>query len=220
MWYGVRYAAMLAGLGAMVWALLGRRWTPPFFVLAAGVLYFFRDPEREVPAETDLVVSPADGKVTAVETCPDGAEFRTRISIFLSLLDVHVTRSPVGGRITDVRHRPGRFHGAMSARSSSENERNEVRIEGTQQPVMLVQIAGFIARRVVFWSSPGEWVQRGQRVGLIKFGSRVDVYLGADAEILVYPGQRLSGGRSVLARLLAPPIAATPHDPALDRHEP
>ncbi|MGA2481861.1 MAG: phosphatidylserine decarboxylase [Candidatus Acidiferrales bacterium] len=169
------------------------------FLLAAFVFYFFRDPEREVPDQQDCIVSPADGLVVVVT--PEEWEGRPgkRISIFLAVWDVHVNRSPAAGRIVNVIYKPGRFFVAARARASAENEQNVIRLETETGEIVFKQIAGWIARRVVCWKAPGSVVARGERIGLIRFGSRMDVWLPGDAEVLVSPGERVSAGSSVLA---------------------
>jgi phosphatidylserine decarboxylase len=170
-------------------------------VLAAFFLWFFRDPERVIPTEAGAVVSPADGKVTDVGTVEVKGRPRTRISIFLSVFDVHVNRSPIAGVITDVEYRHGRFRNALSPASAVENEQNIVTVEGDGHAVVFKQIAGALARRIVFAKKRGDRVERGQRVGLIKFGSRTDVLLDPAADVHVAVGDRVRGGSSVLAHL-------------------
>jgi phosphatidylserine decarboxylase len=192
---GIYYALGLTA-GGLIVSYLTKPWFGiPLFILAAFCLYFFRDPDRPIP-DGRVAVSPADGKVVAVKN-DAGA---TRVSIFLNIFDVHVNRSPIPGRITDVRYQPGKFLVASKEEASTDNEMNTVTVEGEGTRVVFKQIAGLIARRIVFYKKPGETVQRGERVGLIKFGSRVDVFLGPDWEIAVQPGQRVSAGSSVLAR--------------------
>ncbi len=208
---GFYYAAasLLAG-GGLAWLWGWPGWIPAG-VLAAFFLYFFRDPERVIPASPDMVVSPADGRVSSIEPTPAG----TRVSIFLSIFDVHVNRAPIAGKVTGVDYRQGRFLNALNPRSSVENEQNRVQVEGEQGEVEFVQIAGLLARRIVFWPQRGDWLERGQRVGLIKFGSRVDLYLPKRAELLIEPGAHVRGGSSVLARLPLPTGAqARPRDAA------
>jgi phosphatidylserine decarboxylase len=147
------------------------------------------------------VVSPADGKVTAVSAITDDGEKRTRISIFLSVFDVHVNRSPMGGTIRDVRYQRGKFLDARSPLCADQNEQNIVTVEDDRQAVVFKQIAGLLARRIVFYPKVGDRVARGQRVGLIKFGSRVDVVLDANANLSVKVGDRVQGGASILAYL-------------------
>jgi phosphatidylserine decarboxylase len=172
----------------------------PLWLLAVFCLYFFRDPERTIPAGP-VAVSPADGKVVAVRA--ESATVR-RISIFLNIFDVHVNRSPVAGIIAAVEYRRGSFHVASKEECSTENEQNVVTVEGEGSPVVFKQIAGLIARRIVFTKKLGDRVATGERIGLIKFGSRMDVMLGPEWEILVQPGQRVSAGSSVIARRREP----------------
>lgn len=198
-WYGGRAGGAAATAALIAWRLSGWRCAAPWMVLAGAMLRFFRDPARATPTDPELIVSPADGRISAVESI-DGGGFGTRITIFLSLLDVHVTRAPIGGRVASVRYRPGRLRNAMRPSAIPANERNEVRIEGDGPPLRFAQVAGLIARRIVFWPVEGERVERGQRVGLIMFGSGVEVALSARATVLVRPGQRVRGGVTALAR--------------------
>ncbi len=197
---GFRYGVTLGGAAALVGWLASPWFAAPLVAAALFTLYFFRDPEREVPAGPGLVVSPADGRVVDVRPVEHEGRPSTRVSIFLSPLDVHVNRSPCEGRIREVHYSPGRFHAAWRQEASVENERNTVSLETPGGEVIFKQIAGVLARRVVFWKKPGETVARGERVGLMKFGSRVDVLLGPDWELAVEPGQRVRGGTSILAR--------------------
>ncbi len=173
-------------------------------LFAAFFLWFFRDPQRTIPAGPGLVVSPGDGLVTEtirLET-PQGP--RQRISIFLSVFDVHVNRSPIGGTIAEIRYQKGKYLNAMNPASADQNEQNivTVRGEGPDAPeIVFKQIAGLLARRIVFVPKVGDAIARGERVGLIKFGSRVDVVLPADAELRVKVGERVKGGASILAAL-------------------
>jgi len=179
------------------------RWYWPAGVLVflgLFVLYFFRDPEREIPTERGAVVSPADGHVVAiVEEALDGVTGR-RISIFLSIWDVHVQRAPVAGRIASVVYRPGKFHAAWVAHASTENEQNIIDIHTPQGRVVFKQIAGLVARRVLCWKHEGDAVALGERVGMIRFGSRVDIWLPAEAQIVAKQGQMVYGGKSILAK--------------------
>jgi len=169
-------------------------------VLGLFVLYFFRDPERTVPSRPDAVVSPADGHVVEImEEALNGIQGK-RISIFLSVFDVHVNRAPVAGRIVSVDYRPGRFFAAMRQRASQENEQNVITVATPRGNIVFKQIAGAIARRVICWKRAGEPVASGERVGMIRFGSRVDLWLPMDAEIQVRRGQKVAGGSSVLAK--------------------
>jgi phosphatidylserine decarboxylase len=170
------------------------------FLLGVFVLYFFRDPERVIPPDVDAVVSPADGRVTVV--APEDLEGKPgqRVSIFLSVFDVHINRAPVSGTIAGLDYRRGKFHNAMFARASAENEQNVIRISTPRGDLVFKQIAGLIARRILFWRSKGDAVKMGERVGMIRFGSRVEVWLPAVAEITVKPGEVVRGGKSILAR--------------------
>lgn len=173
-------------------------------LLAAFFLWFFRDPERAIPAGEGLVVSPADGKVTDVSTTQLDGVPCTRISIFLNVFDVHVNRSPISGVIKSAIYKKGGFGNAMSESSAEDNEQNVVTVEGEGMTVVFKQIAGLLARRIVFNHKPGETLARGQRVGLIKFGSRTDVIFPQPAEIKVKLGDRVAGGSTVLARVAVP----------------
>jgi phosphatidylserine decarboxylase len=167
-------------------------------LLAAFFLWFFRDPERVIPAVQGAIVSPADGKVTDVSVMEKAGQPQTRISIFLNVFNVHVNRSPISGVITDVKYKTGKFRNAMGAISAELNEQNVVTVQGEAGTVVFKQIAGLLARRIVFTKKIGDRVARGERVGLIKFGSRVDVIF-ADAEMKVRVGESVKGGSSVLA---------------------
>jgi phosphatidylserine decarboxylase len=180
--------------GSWIWAVIP-------LLLAMFFLWFFRDPQREVPDGEGLIVSPGDGLVTetAAITTPDGP--KQRISIFLSVFDVHVNRSPIGGVLSSVRYQKGKYLNAMNPASADQNEQNVVTVRGDGCEITFKQIAGLLARRIVFNPSEGDRVERGQRVGLIKFGSRVDVILPAEAVLQVKVGQRVKGGASVLAAM-------------------
>lgn len=199
---GAVAAALIIWLAAWPYAI-------PVLLLAAFCLWFFRDPERVIPAEPGAIVSPGDGKVTDVSEIVVNGTNRRRISIFLSVFDVHVNRSPVGGVIREVRYQRGKFLNAMGANSAEENEQNIVTVEGEGRTVVFKQIAGLIARRIVFDRKVGDTVARGERIGLIKFGSRVDVVFDCDAAVRVKPGDRVKGGASMLAVLpVAQPVSA------------
>ena len=205
--YGV---GCLLAAGVITW-LAAWPYAIPVLLLAAFFLWFFRDPERQIPTTAGAVVSPGDGKVTDVSVVSAGGISRNRISIFLSVFDVHVNRSPIAGMIRDVRYQRGKFVNAMSANSAEENEQNIVTVEGDDgRTVIFKQIAGLIARRIVFNFKVGDRVSCGQRVGLIKFGSRVDVLFDRDATIQVKPGDRVKGGATVLALL---PVTVTQAQP-------
>ncbi len=193
-----------AGLGAaalLVYWLAGIWFAAPLLAVALFVLYFFRDPERAVPSTAEpVVVSPADGRVLEVrEAEHNGAPCR-RLSVFLSVLDVHVNRAPIGGTVSDVEYHPGRFLVAWRPEASTENERNTITICGPEGTIVFKQIAGILARRVVCWKKKGDVVARGERIGLMKFGSRIDLFLDPSWEILVERGARVRGGSTVLAR--------------------
>jgi phosphatidylserine decarboxylase len=185
----------------VVAGFMGWRWGGGVLIfLGLFVLYFFRDPDRRITGDDCDVVSPADGRVVVIAEEPLDGRKGTRISIFLAVWNVHVQRAPLAGRITRVDYRPGRFYAAMRARASEENEQNVFRLETQTGEVMFKQIAGWIARRVVAWKKPGDTVARGERVGMIRFGSRVDIWLPAGAEIRVRKGENVAGGSTVLAR--------------------
>ncbi len=193
--------SLLAVAAAVAWATHGWVWAIVPVLLAAFFLWFFRDPEREIPVGPGLIVSPGDGLVTETVTLatPEGA--RQRISIFLSVFDVHVNRSPIAGVLTSVRYQKGLYLNAMNPASADRNEQNIVTVRGEGIEVTFKQIAGLLARRIVFNFREGDRVERGQRVGLIKFGSRVDVLLPAEAVLRVKTGQRVRGGASILAAM-------------------
>jgi phosphatidylserine decarboxylase len=193
---GIYYAAGLTAGGAAVWYLTRPWFALPFFALSLFCLYFFRDPERAIP-DGPVAVSPADGKVVGIRNA--GSE-PSRISIFLNIFDVHVNRAPIAGKIAKVEYTKGQFRVASREVASSQNERNTVTIQGDGTKVGFSQIAGLIARRIVFSKKLGDKVAKGERVGLIKFGSRVDVFLGPEWEIAVKTGERVQGGSSILAR--------------------
>ncbi|MBZ5537685.1 MAG: phosphatidylserine decarboxylase family protein [Acidobacteriia bacterium] len=169
--------------------------------LTLFILYFFRDPEREIPADPLAVVSPADGRVMEVEPVNVGGASRVRIGIFLSVFDVHINRSPIAGRVTSVRYQKGKFEAAFKKSVSMENEQNRLTIAGRTAVVEVAQIAGLIARRIVCYKGEGDTVLRGERIGLIKFGSKTDCLLPPDAEVRVRVGEHVRGGASTIARL-------------------
>jgi len=193
---GIYYALGLSAAGALVAWLAGPWFSAPLWLVAAFCLYFFRDPDREIPTGP-VAVSPADGKVVAVK--PEGPNVN-RISIFLNIFDVHVNRTPVGGVISKVQYQKGCFKVASREECSTVNEQNVVTVDGDGTSVVFKQIAGLIARRIVFNRKPGDSVATGERIGLIKFGSRCDVLLGPEWEITVKPGERVSAGSSIIAR--------------------
>lgn len=194
---GVYYGVALTATGLLVAFVFPPPWSAPFFLAAAFCLYFFRDPERTIP-EGPVAVSPADGKVVDVRTLDGGGR---RISVFLNIFDVHVNRVPIAGKITGRRYQRGRFLMAHRAGASVENEQNSLEIEGDGVKVVVKQIAGLIARRIVCNKQVGESVEKGERFGLIKFGSRMDIVLGPEWALNVSPGDRVKGGSTIIARL-------------------
>jgi phosphatidylserine decarboxylase len=205
---GYFYAAPLIVAGLLLGWLTRPAWTILPFLLAAFLLWFFRNPERAIPQEPGAIVSPADGKVTEIAPVTIGNERRTRISIFLSVFNVHVNRAPIEGVVRDVRYQRGKYLNAMNAASAEQNEQNIVTVEGDGQTVVFKQIAGLLARRIVFHPKVGDRLERGQRVGLIKFGSRVDVLMDVSARLQVKVGDHVKGGESVLAYVEAHPELA------------
>jgi phosphatidylserine decarboxylase len=169
-------------------------------LLALFVFSFFRDPERVIPTEPGAVVSPGDGRVVVVTEEENAGRPGKRLSIFLAVWNVHVNRSPAAGTITKLEYRPGRFLAALRERASMENEQNVFALSTEAGEIVFKQIAGLIARRVVSWKKPGDRVARGERIGLVRFGSRVDLWVPKEAEILVRTGESVKGGSSVLAR--------------------
>ena len=204
---GYYYGLALIAAGILLGWLTRPAWAILPILLACFFLWFFRDPDRAIPTEEGSLVSPADGKVTDIATVQVSQEKRLRVSIFLSVFDVHVNRSPIGGVVRDVRYRTGKFLDARSKDCADLNEQNIVTLEGDGQTVVLKQIAGLLARRIVFSPKVGDRLVRGQRVGLIKFGSRTDVLFDAEARVTVKVGDRVKGGASILAYL--------PQQPAL-----
>jgi len=198
---GIFYALGMLLVAAILWWL-----TVPVFaivpiLLAVFCLWFFRDPDRRIPAEPGLLVSPADGKVTDIAPTQMDGKPCTRISIFLNVFDVHVNRSPIAGVIREVVYQRGKFVNAMDTASVDANEQNIVSVEGEGMTVMFKQIAGLIARRIIFDFKAGDTLARGQRVGLIKFGSRTDVIFPLPHDLEVRVGDRVKGGSTVLARM-------------------
>lgn len=198
--------------GALLAAILGGVWAGlplalPFVILAAFFLFFFRDPERSVTEQPGAVLSPADGRVmvagaTTGTAVPDGRW--KQISIFLSPMDVHVNRMPVSGRVTKVLYHPGRFLPAYKAEAGDLNEYTEVWVDHFGQTIVFRQIVGILARRIVCRARVGDEVKAGDRFGVMKFGSRMDLFVPADASVLVKPGDRVVGGVAVLAELKQP----------------
>jgi|SRR5581483_3325304 len=199
--YGYSYGGALLAGGAAAGYLLGWPYALPFCLLAAFCLNFFRDPERHVPPGP-VAVSPADGKVVAIRPVSSGAN---RISIFLNIFDVHVNRTPIPGKVACVSYKKGQFLAANKEEASESNEQNVMTVQGVvggvQTSVMFKQIAGLIARRIICYKKAGDILEPGERIGLIKFGSRVDVFLGPEWAITVHAGDRVRAGSSVIARI-------------------
>jgi|SRR5262245_4476059 len=201
---GWPYIASLLALAGLL-AALRLAW-PAALCAALGLFtaFFFRDPERLVPQGPKLVLSPADGRIVKVAPAPEGNPLgpgAVQVSIFLSVFDVHVNRAPIGGRIARVDYSPGEFLPAFDDKASLRNEQNSVLVEQEGARVAFKQIAGLIARRIVFRKRVGEAVAPGERVGMIKFGSRVDLFVSEQARLRVALGDRVSGGASVVAEL-------------------
>jgi phosphatidylserine decarboxylase len=165
------------------------------FILALFVCYFFRNPNRLIPEGANLIVSPADGKVVKISQTDGGGQ---TISIFLNIFDVHVNRSPIAGELERIEYKRGKFKVAFDEEASRVNEQNILTITARDSRIVLKQIAGIIARRVICWKKPGQHLKRGELIGFIRFGSRVDVMLPAQVKILVGVGDRVHGGSSVL----------------------
>ena len=198
LWYGAGLLAVAAGLWFLthVWWLI----LPPV-LLALFFMWFFRDPQRMIPAGAGVIVSPADGLVTEAEWVETTLGSKLRLSIFLNVFDVHVNRSPIAGTVKLVEYREGGFMNAMNPESGLNNEQTLITVQGDGYEVSLKQIAGLLARRIVCSVREGDRVERGQRIGLIKFGSRCDIIVPADADLKVKQGSRVKGGSTVLAVL-------------------
>jgi len=196
---GFFYGLALFAVAAIVWFFTHLALLVAIPVLlAAFFLWFFRDPSRTIPTEPGVIVSPGDGKVDGAEWIETTAGSRLRVSVFLNVFDVHVNRCPVGGTVTLVEQRAGQFLNAMNEQSAVLNEQTLITIDTGEYSVSFKQIAGLLARRIVCNLKAGDRVERGQRMGLIKFGSRVDVLLPAEAELRVKVGERVKGGSSIL----------------------
>ncbi|HLW76061.1 MAG TPA: phosphatidylserine decarboxylase [Bryobacteraceae bacterium] len=195
--YGIYYAAPLLVAGLLLSWFLSPFYVLPFLIVALFCIYFFRDPDRDTPPGP-VAVAPADGKVVAIVEDDAGAN---RISIFLNIFDVHVNRTPIAGKVTCVTYKKGKFLVASQEDASQANEQNVITVEaGDGVRVVFKQIAGLIARRIVCYKKAGDILDAGERIGLIKFGSRVDVFLGPEWEIAVQRGDRVAAGASVIAR--------------------
>jgi len=202
---GYKFAAgpIVLGIAALFlgWHVLALQ-IAAFVLLALGtfILYFFRDPERVIPSDTSTIVSPADGRVLEVIDEKFDGRAGKRITIFLAVWNVHVNRTPLAGKIARIEYRPGKFQMAMRKTASAENEQNVIYLDTAHGQIVFKQIAGMIARRVVLWKKSGDQVERGERIGIVRFGSRMDVWLPLEAAILVKPGDHVAGGSSILAR--------------------
>ena len=204
------------GLPPLVVGLLLLTFTAPISLVAGGVLvflalftfYFFRNPNRKIPMEPGVVVSPADGRVVVVKDEANAGRPGKRISIFLAIWNVHVNRSPAAGTITKLEYKPGKFLAAWAEKASLENEQNVFTLSSEYGEIVFKQIAGLVARRVVSWKKSGEMVGRGELVGLVRFGSRVDLWLPEGAEVVVKVGENVKGGSSIVARMRA--VVAVP----------
>ncbi len=206
---GYIYGLSLLAVAFVLWWATGSWiWSIAPVLLATFFLWFFRDPHRSIPEGEGLVVSPADGVVTETVRIDTPHGPRQRISIFLNVFDVHVNRSPISGVLSSVQYQKGLYLNALNPTSAERNEQNAVAVSGEGMEIVFKQIAGLIARRIVFNFREGDKVERGQRVGLIKFGSRTDVILPAEAEVRVKKGQRVKGGSSILAEMPESELAA------------
>src|SRR5215471_4080144 len=199
---GIYYAVGMVLVAALLFWLATPIFASLALVFVAFFLWFFRDPERVIPSGPGLIVSPADGKVTDISLTQLDGKPCTRISIFLNVFDVHVNRSPISGVIKEVIYKRGQFANAMGASSSEANEQNMVTMEGEGMTLVFKQIAGLLARRIVFAKKAGDQLARGERVGMIKFGSRTDVIFPANIALKIKVGDRVKGGASVLAELV------------------
>jgi phosphatidylserine decarboxylase len=201
--YKFASAPIVLGIAALFlgWHVLALQ-IAAFVLLALGtfILYFFRDPERVIPSDASTIVSPADGRVLEVIDEKFDGRAGKRITIFLAVWNVHVNRTPLAGKIARIEYRPGKFQMAMRKTASAENEQNVIYLDTAHGQIVFKQIAGMIARRVVLWKKSGDQVERGERIGIVRFGSRMDVWLPLEATILVKPGDHVAGGSSILAR--------------------
>jgi phosphatidylserine decarboxylase len=202
---GLIFVFPLLGISVLLWILEISAWAWFFSLLTVFVISFFRDPERTIPAGDKAILSPADGKIIRLESCTEERFLKgpaIKVSIFMSVFNVHVNRIPLSGRIAEVAYRPGKFVSANLDKASAANEQNALLLEaagGTK--LLFVQIAGLIARRIVCWVRKGDPVERGRRFGMIRFGSRMDVYLPPNVQIQARLGQKVYGGQTILGYL-------------------
>ncbi len=209
--YGIPVASegwvFIVPLAVVTALLLAFGWKSTGFValaLTLFVVFFFRDPERTVPAGDNLILSPADGRVILIKDIYEPTYLKQdvkQISIFLSVFNVHVNRSPIGGTVDDVKYNPGKFHVASVDKASLDNEQTSMVISNGKQKVLVKQIAGLIARRIVCYAKPGDAIKAGERYGLIRFGSRVDIFLPKNSELRVNVGDRVKGARDIVGVL-------------------
>ena len=209
---GIYYGLAAVVLAALLWVFTMPALAVIPMLLGAFFVWFFRDPERAIPTTPGAIVSPADGKVTSVGQVEIEGRRWGRISVFLNVFNVHVNRTPIGGVIRHVEYRKGHFANAMGDATSDSNEQNIVTVEGEGQTVVFKQIAGLLARRIIFYKQVGDTVARGERIGLIKFGSRCDILFDPAATMQVKIGDHVKGGSSVLA--LAPVRSTSTGGPA------
>ena len=199
---GLIFILPLLGISVILWILGLSAWAWFFSLLTVFVISFFRDPERTIPAGEKAILSPADGKIIRIETCTEERFLKgpaIKVSIFMSVFNVHVNRIPISGRIAEVAYRPGKFVSANLDKASAANEQNALLLEAAGDAKLLfVQIAGLIARRIVCWVRKGDPVERGRRFGMIRFGSRMDVYLPPNVQIQARLGQKAYGGQTIL----------------------
>lgn len=192
------------GIIALVLALLSFYWAAGvFFLLFLFIVYFFRDPERTIPQEKNAIVSPADGVVVEIvkENDPFMNQPFTRVSIFLNVFDVHINRIPINGRIEKMLYNKGKFMNAASPKASLDNEQTALLIDNGRHKIVVKQIAGLIARRIVCWAKVDDEYHRGQRFGLIRFGSRTDLFIPEDCRLIVSKGDRVAGGKDIIGYL-------------------
>ena len=200
------YSFILAGVVLIFLGLIGGwPWLTGLGVLGGGFFaYFFRDPERHIPPEPGVIVSPADGKVVLVDEVQENEFLQgpaRRVAVFMNVFDVHVNRSPVAGVVKEMRHRPGEYKAAFRQDAAGRNEQQALVLENEAgRRVLVVQIAGLLARRIIPFVKPGQQMARGERLGMICFGSRVDLYLPPDSDIRVKVGDRLKAGSSIIGR--------------------
>ncbi len=188
---------------ALLFLSLGFSGAGIFFVcLALFIVFFFRDPSREIPSDESLVISPADGKVVGIKKGVEEADGRkvTQVSIFLSVFNVHINRTPISGEVTNISYNKGKFMAAFAEKASLLNEQNSVSIKNKNMTVRVNQIAGLIARRIVCWVEKGQNLEKGERFGLIRFGSRVDIFLPETVDIKVSKGHKVVGGITIIGK--------------------